>query len=96
MDSSFDRYDVYTTAGSIYCYKDTNVLYNRFNIRDNSELKKLEADITTIRQQDMLARPVKGHFTINHLCVIHKYLFGDIYPFAGHIRREIISKGHCL
>lgn len=44
----------------------------------------------------MLTRPVKGHFTINHLCAIHKYLFGDIYPFAGYIRREIISKGHCL
>jgi len=26
------------------------------------------------------------------LCSIHRYLFGDIYPFAGHYRRESIAK----
>lgn len=27
---------------------------------------------------------------------IHRFLFEDIYPFAGHIRREQISKGETL
>ena len=29
----------------------------------------------------------------NHLCHIHQYLLGDIYPFAGHFRKEDIMKG---
>lgn len=93
MDNSFSKYDVYATADSIYCYKDTSVLRNRFDIRNAEELREAENDITAVRQQDMLQNPIKGNFTINHLCSIHKYLFGDIYSFAGHIRKESIAKG---
>ena len=30
---------------------------------------------------------------MTHLCAIHQYIFGDIYSFAGKLRREDISKG---
>jgi cell filamentation protein len=93
MADGFGRYDVYAVAGSVYCYADTNVLKNRFGIRDHEQLKQIEADITAIRQNDMLEHPIVGRFTPNHLCRIHKYLFSDIYPFAGHYRREDIMKG---
>lgn len=93
MSNRFGRYDVYSVAGSIYCYRDTNVLKNRFDIRDNAQLKQIEADITAIRQNNLLEHPVTGRFTTNHLCSIHRYLFGDVYPFAGHLRREDIMKG---
>lgn len=53
----------------------------------------MEADITAIRQHDLLSQPITGRFTSNHLCAIHRYLFGDIYPFAGYYRRESIFKG---
>lgn len=96
MDSTFNKYDVYATSGSIYCYVGTNVLRNRFGIKNNEELKAIEADITTIRQQDLLHKPIKGRFTANHLCSIHQYLFGDIYTFAGHYRRESIAKGQTI
>lgn len=93
MSNHFGRYDVYSVAGSFYCYQDTNVLKNRFGIRDNAQLKQIEADITAIRQNNLLEQPVTGRFTTNHLCKIHRYLFGDVYPFAGHFRREDIMKG---
>lgn len=96
VDNMFNKYDVYTTSGSIYCYDDTNILRNRFGIKDNTELKKVEDDITTIRQQAMLDSPIKGRFTMNHLCEIHKNLFGDIYTFAGHLRKESIAKGQTV
>lgn len=93
MDKSFGKYDVYSVFGSIYCYKDTNVLKNRFGLRDGKKLRALEADISAIRQNDLLANPIRGHFTASHLRRIHRYLLGDIYPFAGHFRREDIMKG---
>ncbi len=36
MDSGFGKYDVYAVAGSIYCYRDTNVLKNHFGLRDST------------------------------------------------------------
>ena len=96
MTESFGKYYVYATSGSIYCYKGTNVLRNHFGIRNADELKRIEADITTIRQHDLLIKSVTGHFSVNHLCNIHRYLFGDIYPFAGRYRRESIAKGQTI
>ncbi len=93
MDKGFGKYDVYAVSGSIYCYRDTNVLKNRFGLRDGKRLRELEADISAVRQNDLLANPVQGRFTINHLCKIHRYLLGDVYAFAGHFRREDIMKG---
>lgn len=96
MSESFSKYDVYATSGSMYCYVGTNVLRNRFGIRNADELKRIEDDITTVRQHDLLSKPVTGEFTASHLCGIHRYIFGDIYPFAGHYRRESIAKGHTI
>ncbi len=96
MDNSFDKYEVYTTTGSIYCYKDTNVLINKFKIKNNTELKQIEADITTIRLFELMENPITGQFSLSHLCKIHKYIFNDIYSFAGHIRRESIAKGNTI
>lgn len=93
MADGFGRYDVYTVVGSIYCYPDTNVLKNRFGIRDGAKLREVEADISALRHNDLLNHPVAGRFSVSHLCRIHRCLFGDIYPFAGHFRREDIMKG---
>ena len=93
MADSFSRYDVYATVGSIYCYPNTGVLKNRLGIRDGNTLKKVETDLSSIRQNDLVRSPITGFFTTNHLCRIHRYMFGDLYPFAGHFRREDIMKG---
>lgn len=93
MADGFGKYDVYATAGSIYCYPDSNVLKNRFGLSDPIKLKAIETDLSAIRQQELLENPVQGHFSASHLCHIHQRLFGDIYPFAGHFRREDIMKG---
>ena len=93
MDKGFGKYDVYTVAGSIYCYRDSNVLKNRFGLRDGAKLRAVEADISLLRQRELLENPIQGRFTVSHLCRIHRCLLGDIYPFAGHFRREDIMKG---
>lgn len=96
MEHGFGKYDVYSVCGSLYCYRDTSVLKNRFHLQDAGKLKKLEADLSAIRQADLVLHPINGRFTANHLCRIHRYLLGDIYYFAGHFRREDIRKGSTL
>ena len=92
----FSKYDVYTTTQSIYCYPDSNVLKNKLNIRDNKLLKTAEEEITLIKQMELLKNPIKGNFSKAHLMNIHKFIFEDIYLFAGKIRREQISKADTM
>lgn len=92
----FSKYEVYTTVQSIYCYPDTNVLKNKLNIKDNELLKKAEEEITSVKQLELLQNPIKGNFTKTHLFSIHKFIFEDIYVFAGKIRKEQISKADTL
>lgn len=92
----FSKYEVYTTTQSIYCYPDSNVLKNRLNIRDNNLLKTAEEEITLIKQMELLKNPIKGNFSKTHLMNIHKFIFEDIYTFAGKIRREQISKADTM
>ena len=88
MAEGFGKYDVYAVAGSIYCYRDTNVLKNRFGLRDSAKLRAVEADISLLRQRELLENPIQGRFTASHLCRIHRYLLGDVYSFAGHFRNK--------
>ncbi len=92
----FSKYDVYTTTQSIYCYPDSNVLKNKLNIRDNKLLKTAEEEITLIKQMELLKNPIKGNFSKAHFMNIHKFIFEDIYSFAGKIRREQISKADTI
>ncbi len=92
----FSKYDVYTTTQSIYCYPNSNVLKNKLNIRENELLKTAEEEITLIKQMELLKNPIKGNFSKAHLMNIHKFIFEDIYSFAGKIRREQISKADTL
>ncbi|MBR4205365.1 MAG: Fic family protein [Clostridia bacterium] len=96
MLKGFGKYDIEAETQSIYCYKNTDVLKNRFGIKDKDKLRALESDLSAIRQNDMLSHPIPGRLTPHHLCAVHKALFGDLYPFAGHYRRENISKGSTL
>lgn len=89
----FSQYDVYTEVNSKYCYGETNVLQNKLGIRDYEQLKQAETDIVAIKQHYLLSYPIKGRFTASHLCRIHKFLFNDVYRFAGHYRTETIRKG---
>lgn len=92
----FSKYDVYTTVQSVYCYADSDVLKNKLRIRDKAELKRAEEEFTAVKQLVLLQTPLKGRFSKAHLMRIHRFLFEDVYPFAGHIRRESISKGETM
>lgn len=92
----FSKYDVYTTVQSLYCYPDSDVLKNKLNIRDRNELKQAEEEITALKQYMLMESPIKGRFSKTQLMNIHRFLFEDIYPFAGLVHREQISKGDTM
>lgn len=55
--------------------------------------KKRKRQITAVKILDIKMRPVKGDLNFAHLANIHKYIFEDIYKWAGEIRSVNISKG---
>ena len=83
--------DLYEARNSIYCYPNSNVLKNKFNIKDNKLLEELERKITLVKLFELRQNNNIGNFDINHLISIHKFLFEDIYPFAGLFRTENIA-----
>lgn len=89
----FSKYEIYTSVESVYCYEDSMVLINRLGLHEQLELKRAE-EITAIKQYEMLLNPIKGHFIKTHLCRIHRFLFEDIYDFAGKVRKEQIGKAN--
>lgn len=94
MGNRFSSYDPTENHHSSYCYHDSDVLINKENIRDAKILAEYEADITMFRQYQLEKEQVaRGRFGLTHLIRIHQYIFQDIYPFAGKIRTETISKG---
>jgi len=86
--------DLYEARNSIYCYPNSNVLVNKLNIRDNKRLEEAEKQIVMTKLFELRRNKQIGNFDINHLINIHKFLFEDIYPFAGKFRTENIAKGY--
>ena len=92
----FSKYEVYAVTESLYCYPGTKILKNKLNIKDSDLLKSAEENITAVKQMELLQNPIRGNFTKTHLLNIHRFIFEDIYSFAGRIRREQISKDETM
>lgn len=77
-----------------YTYTDpeTGVLRNLANITDFDTLLFIESGAVTKRIAELQASPVKIKNS-STLLDIHRYLFQDIYSWAGKIRTVEISKG---
>jgi len=90
----FNKYNRKVEIQSVYCYDGTEVYINKFGVLDNEMLSHLESDLTSNRLLEMSENPVRGRLGTTHFLNIHKYIFQDIYPFAGKLREEDIWKGN--
>ena len=83
-------------SGGRNCYPDSDVLINKYNIRDKEMLEKFEIQKVFAKLLGLDVKPTRVSYTYNvvHLVNIHKYLFGDIYEWAGSVRSVNISKGN--
>ena len=73
------------------------MLKNKLGINNPIELAKEEEKITKLKAKQLFETGKLNSFevgTFKGLSQIHKYLFEDIYDFAGKIRTENISKGN--
>ena len=77
----------------IYMYDDAEVLKNKLGIKNEDELNKAEGDITCIRLLDIDIKISGSLFDYARLKAIHKYIFGDIYDWAGKERAVPVVKG---
>lgn len=77
-----------------YFIKGTNVFKNYLGVTDYEELLKRECEITFEKLVELRLHPITGNFDKHHLCKIHRYLFGEIYPFAGQYRTVDMKKNY--
>lgn len=77
-----------------YVYPNTEVLKNKFGIRDSERLLEIEKTITLGAWQDIREGKIKikKTFDYKHLKSLHKELFKDLYDWAGKERTVDISK----
>ena len=77
-----------------YCYPNSDVLRNKYDIRDKKLLERFEGQkiITKLIGLDINTNKINATYDIKHLVSVHKYLFGDIYDWAGCFRTENLYK----
>ncbi len=84
--------ELYEARNSIYCYPNSEVLINKLDLKTENQLEKAEKMIVLVKLYDLRQGKIKGNFDKAHFISIHKYLFEDLYSFAGKFRTENIAK----
>ena len=74
------------------CYEGTSCLINKLNIRDEEKLNFVESQITIHKTAELANAQDFGSFDFSHYKAIHKYLFNELYEWAGEIRTVNMSK----
>lgn len=72
-------------------------LDNKLNITDSTELARMEEKISKKKATELFENGYLDHYeagTFQMLSAIHRYLFGEIYEFAGEVRTVNIAKGN--
>ena len=82
-DASFDELGRYPGSRS---------LVNYFNIKDRTELKKIEIFLSSVRVAELFVNPLDMGFSFDYLKALHNRIFGDIYPSAGMVRNRDENK----
>ncbi len=74
------------------CYEGTTCLVNKLDIRDETRLSEIEAQITFAKAVMLDENPIEGNFDFEHFKKIHCFLLCDLYEWAGQVRTVDISK----
>lgn len=78
-----------------FCYENTDVLINKLDVKDPIKLKNIEIEKTAYKLSllNLGDYPsINQTWDVKHYLSIHKFLFDELYSFAGNYREEDISK----
>lgn len=87
---------MYDAINSRYTYKNSSVLKNKLNITTEEKLKEYETKMVALKLASIDKADFKRTYDEEHLKAIHKYLFEDVYDFAGQYRLENITKDNFI
>lgn len=79
----------------LYLYDDVPVLKNKLDIKSEDTLDLIESEQTRANMM-LLYEEGFSDFSAKGLCEIHRFLFGDIYDWAGEYRKINIQKAERL
>src|SRR3954464_7374188 len=76
---------MYDAIEDPYNYKNSTVLVNKLDLRDQAELDAFEAEISSARAAEPLP---DGSLDFVHYKAVHHHLFQDVYEWAGQVPSE--------
>ncbi len=76
-----------------YFYPGTETFINKFDIHDDEKLMDIEKRVVAEKIALLKDNPIEGNFDSKHLCDIHRFLFSDLYDWAGVYRNVTMTKG---
>ncbi len=79
-------------ASSDSCYEGTTCLINKLGIRDEALLARTESAYVLARASYLELHPLPGKFDLAHYQSIHRFLFSDLYEWAGELCKVDLSK----
>ena len=74
------------------CYPETTVLVNKLGIRSQEALNDLERVVTGIHTVEIVKEQSEEPLSFAFYRNLHKRLFGDLYEWAGELRKVDMSK----
>ncbi len=92
MANDFEYPEEYEKAWNAYFYPGTTTLKNKLGITDYDELNKKDAEISFEKLAELYLEPIQGDFDKEHLKDIHRYLFDELYDWAGEYRNVYMKK----
>lgn len=82
----------YTNDWNAYLYPNTNTLINKLGIQNNDELHEKDKEISFLKLIELYEKPINGNFDAEHLRKIHKFIFSELYDWAGEYRTVYMAK----
>ena len=79
-------------ASTDNCYPNTTILINKLGIKDEKTLQEAERNYSARREMELRDRLVFDIVNFEFYKSVHKYIFQDIYEWAGQTRSINISK----
>lgn len=75
-----------------YFYEGSEILKNKMDISEEKLLSDTERRLVSLRISEISQSPIPGAFDFEHLKSINRYLFQDLYDWAGETRKCEMEK----